>query len=74
MVGQEFLEVAADYDGDELDAFRSRSRRRGTVVAFCAFEYHRVTPLEGGLRRSSASFLRWARILSLRVRFTHVQV
>jgi PKHD-type hydroxylase len=42
-------------DGDETDAAadrRTKMRQRGTVVTFPAFEYHRVTPLTAGTRRS----------------------
>ena len=54
-----------DYDGGELELFaldgsesdaashhRTLMRQRGTVVVFPAFEYHRVTPLLSGTRRS----------------------
>jgi PKHD-type hydroxylase len=58
----EFLEVAVDYDDAELAGFRSRCRRRGTVVAFCSFEYHRVTPLERGLRRSLVAWVSGPRL------------
>ena len=58
----DFLEVAVDYDEDELDDYRRRSRSRGTVVAFCAFEYHRVTPLVGGLRRSLVAWVSGPRL------------
>jgi PKHD-type hydroxylase len=61
------LSDPADYEGGELEfmeyldadptdpwvgAERRRLRRRGTVVAFPAFEYHRVTPVRSGVRRS----------------------
>lgn len=48
----EFLEVATDYDSEELARYREESRVRGTAVTFCSFEYHRVTPLRSGVRRS----------------------
>ncbi|MDC3402477.1 2OG-Fe(II) oxygenase [bacterium] len=54
-----------DYEGGELEFFalngegsdpepdrRTAIRGRGTVVAFPSFEYHRVTPLLSGTRRS----------------------
>ena len=54
-----------DYDGGDLEFFaldgdesaiaaerRALMRRRGTVVVFPAFEYHRVAPLLSGTRRS----------------------
>jgi PKHD-type hydroxylase len=53
----EFLEVAVDYDGPELAAYLEQCRSRGTVVAFCSFEYHRVTPLVTGERRSMVAWL-----------------
>ena len=54
----------ADYDGSDLQLFGVTGggppdpdwaavvRRRGTAVAFPAFEHHRVTPLERGARCS----------------------
>lgn len=58
----DFLEVAVDYTDSELEDFRVRSRSRGTVVAFCSFEYHRVTPLESGLRRSLVAWVSGPRL------------
>ena len=58
----DFLEVAVDYTESELADFRARSRSRGTVVAFCSFEYHRVTPLESGLRRSLVAWVSGPRL------------
>jgi PKHD-type hydroxylase len=48
----ELLDVAEDYSDDDRAAWRTRARRRGTVIAFPAFEYHRVTPLISGTRHS----------------------
>jgi PKHD-type hydroxylase len=48
----ELLEVAEDYDDEQRAAWQRRARARGTVVAFPAFEYHRVTPLVRGTRLS----------------------
>jgi PKHD-type hydroxylase len=48
----EFLEVTEDYLAADAGRWRTRVRRRGTVVAFPAFEYHRVTPLLDGVRHS----------------------
>ncbi len=48
----EFLEVAADYDDSERTEYLEVAGARGTAVAFTAFEYHRVTPLVSGSRRS----------------------
>jgi PKHD-type hydroxylase len=53
----EFLEVATDYDGDQRAEYLSECRRRGTVVVFCAFEYHRVTPIVSGVRRSLVAWV-----------------
>lgn len=58
----DFLEVAVDYTESELADFRARCRSRGTVVAFCSFEYHRVTPLESGLRRSLVAWVSGPRL------------
>ncbi len=58
----EFLEVAVDYDDRELAEFRASSRARGAVVAFCGFEYHRVTPVESGVRRSLVAWVSGPRL------------
>jgi len=58
------LSDPGDYEGGDLELFamhddpaamsewRAHARSRGTVIAFPAFEYHRVTPLLAGSRRS----------------------
>ncbi len=48
----ELLEVVEDYGDEQAAAWRTATRRQGAVVAFPAFEYHRVTPLVRGERRS----------------------
>ena len=48
----ELFDTVTDWDGDDLDGWRSRVRAQGAATAFPAFEYHRVTPLRGGVRRS----------------------
>jgi PKHD-type hydroxylase len=48
----EFLDVVEDYEPAERDEWRAAVRARGSVVVFPAFEYHRVTPLRSGVRRS----------------------
>lgn len=48
----EFLDVVEDYAEADREVWHARARRRGTVVAFPAFEYHRVTPLVSGIRHS----------------------
>jgi PKHD-type hydroxylase len=48
----EFLEVTEDYLAADAGRWRTRVRRRGSVIAFPAFEYHRVTPLLAGVRHS----------------------
>lgn len=53
----EFLEVASDYDEAALAHYREQVRARGTAVTFCAFEYHRVTPLRSGQRRSLVAWV-----------------
>ncbi len=53
----QFLEVATDYDDSELAQYRSEVRGRGTAVSFCSFEYHRVTPLGDGVRRSLVAWM-----------------
>jgi PKHD-type hydroxylase len=53
----EFLEVATDYSPGEREAYLAQARARGTVVSFCSFEYHRVTPLVRGTRRSLVAWL-----------------
>jgi PKHD-type hydroxylase len=48
----EFLDVVEDYSPAERSRWLRASRARGTVIAFPAFEYHRVSPLVAGVRRS----------------------
>jgi PKHD-type hydroxylase len=48
----EFLDVVDDYSRAEQRRWLKASRGRGSVIAFPAFEYHRVTPLLSGVRRS----------------------
>ena len=48
----DFLDVVEDYTPAELALWRRGSRSRGAVVAFPAFEYHRVSPMISGTRRS----------------------
>lgn len=52
----EMFDVVTDWETDELAEWRARVRSQGTVVAFPAFEYHRVTPLVSGRR---ASLVAW---------------
>ncbi len=52
----EMFDVVTDWEPDELAEWRARVRSQGTVVAFPAFEYHRVTPLVSGRR---ASLVAW---------------
>jgi len=53
------LSPADDYSGGDLELFgiddeswSGAAREQGTVVVFPSFEYHRVTPVESGTRRS----------------------
>lgn len=53
------LSPADDYSGGDLELFgiddaswSAATREQGTVVVFPSFEYHRVTPMESGIRRS----------------------
>ncbi|MBK5223082.1 MAG: 2OG-Fe(II) oxygenase [Acidimicrobiia bacterium] len=48
----ELFDTVADWDGEDLDGWRLRTRAQGTATAFPAFEYHQVTPLEVGVRKS----------------------
>ncbi len=48
----ELFDQVADLSPEDLDEAHERCRPRGTAVAFPAFEYHRVTPLVSGVRRS----------------------
>ncbi|QGG96070.1 2OG-Fe(II) oxygenase [Actinomarinicola tropica] len=48
----ELFDVVADSAPEELAAWHGRVRVQGSVTAFPAFEYHRVTPLRAGVRRS----------------------
>ncbi len=58
----EFLEVATDYDDRERANYLRDCRSRGTVIAFCAFEYHRVTPITSGVRRSMVAWVSGPRL------------
>ncbi|MFM7067939.1 MAG: 2OG-Fe(II) oxygenase [Actinomycetes bacterium] len=53
----QFFEVAEDYDDELLDDFTEQSSRRGTVVVFPSFEYHRVLPLRDGVRHSLVAWV-----------------
>lgn len=53
----EFIEVVEDYDEEMRREYRASVSPRGTVVAFPAWEYHRVTPLRWGRRRSLVAWL-----------------
>lgn len=53
----DLFQVVADHEGDELAEIHQEARRRGTVVVFPAFEYHRVTELRSGVRRSLVSWV-----------------
>lgn len=48
----ELFDSVADLSADELADSNLERRQQGTVIAFPAFEYHRVTPLASGVRRS----------------------
>lgn len=58
----EFLEVASDYDSAERADYLRSSRELGCVVVFCSFEYHRVTPLQIGTRRSLVAWVAGPRL------------
>jgi len=53
----ELFDVVEDSSPDQLDDFRTRVRRRGTVVVFPTFEYHRVSPLRSGGRQSLVAWV-----------------
>jgi PKHD-type hydroxylase len=48
----ELFDQVADLTPEELAEANAAKRDRGTAVVFPAFEYHRVTPLVSGVRRS----------------------
>lgn len=48
----ELFAVNEEHGADDIADWRARTRTRGTVVAFPAFEFHRVTPLLRGERFS----------------------
>lgn len=48
----EMFDVVADSSPEQLEAWHRTVRVQGSVTAFPAFEYHRVTPLVSGVRRS----------------------
>lgn len=53
----QFFEVYEEYEPEELAAFAAASAARGSVVAFPAFELHRVLPVREGVRRSLVSWV-----------------
>lgn len=53
----ELFDVVEDSSPQELAEFRRIVRRRGTVVVFPTFEYHRVTPLRSGGRQSLVAWI-----------------
>lgn len=53
----ELFEVVADLDDDERAEWTAGCRAKGTAVVFPAFEYHRVTPLRAGVRRSLVAWV-----------------
>ena len=53
----ELFDVVEDSSPEQLADFRGRVRRRGTVVVFPTFEYHRVTPLRSGGRQSLVAWV-----------------
>ncbi len=48
----ELFGVNEEYGEEDRQLWRERARRQGSVIAFPGFEYHRVTPLESGVRHS----------------------
>ncbi|MFV0317307.1 MAG: 2OG-Fe(II) oxygenase [Microthrixaceae bacterium] len=58
----EFLEVTSDYDPAEQRQYHDTVRKRGTAIGFTAFEYHRVTPLRSGTRRSLVAWISGPRL------------
>jgi PKHD-type hydroxylase len=53
----EFLEVVEDWDAGRRSQWEALARARGSAVVFPAFEYHRVTPLRRGRRRSLVAWV-----------------
>ena len=53
----ELFDVVEDSSPAQLAELREQLRRRGTVVVFPAFEYHRVTPLRAGGRQSLVAWV-----------------
>jgi PKHD-type hydroxylase len=58
----EFFGSSADLEGVELEAAHAECARRGSVIAFPSFEYHRVLPLRSGIRRSLVSWVSGPRL------------
>ena len=58
----ELFDVLVDLDANALDDWRVRTRAIGTAVVFPAWEYHRVTPLDGGVRHSLVSWISGPRV------------
>lgn len=53
----ELFSVSTEYTIDAAEAWTETARGRGTAVAFPAWEYHRVTPLTRGRRRSLVGWI-----------------
>jgi len=53
----QFFEVYEEYEPEDLAAFTAAASARGSVVAFPAFELHRVLPVRDGVRRSLVSWV-----------------
>lgn len=53
----QLFDLAEDADAAELADFDRAASAQGTVIAFPAFEYHRVLPLRSGRRRSLVAWV-----------------
>ncbi len=53
----ELFAISEEWDTESAREFAQRARQRGSVVAFPAFEFHRVTPLRRGRRESAVSWI-----------------
>lgn len=53
----EFLEIVEDATPEEYAEHVARTSKRGTVVVFPAFEWHRIRPVTSGRRRSLVAWV-----------------
>jgi PKHD-type hydroxylase len=53
----QLFNVEEDWDEEDQEIWRSEASRQGSVIAFPAFEYHRVQPITRGKRYSAVCWI-----------------